>query len=76
MFFRESKKRKLLNQRAIEVEKRANANPYKPVEVDIELAEHMGAFEERALGSDDFYELESGFFDWDSWEDGSKDEGR
>jgi hypothetical protein len=77
MFFGKNKKKKKLNQMALEVEQRANANPYEPIEVDDELAEFMGAFEEKAISLDDFYELEPGVFDhWDLDEDGSRDGGK
>jgi hypothetical protein len=61
MFFR-NKKRALMG-RAHELEAMALANPYGGLEVDPDLAEHMGAFVEEAVDPEDFYELEPGLID-------------
>jgi hypothetical protein len=58
----QKKKAKLLAKRAEELEAQAMAKPYGAVEADFELAAHMGAFVEDAVGLDDFYELEDGAF--------------
>ena len=49
---------------ADEAEKRLWANPLAAVEVAPEAAELMGAFEETAVGLEDFEALEPGALDW------------
>ena len=49
--------------RADLLEERAIERPFEAIEVDLDLAGHMGAFIEDAVGPDDFYELEEEVFE-------------
>jgi hypothetical protein len=61
MFF--GKRQKMLK-RAESVEQLARGAPYRPIEVDGDLALHMGAFIEDAVAPEDFYELEEEVLDY------------
>jgi hypothetical protein len=56
-------KPKTLIERADEIDRQITESPFEPVEVESDLAEHMGAFAEDAVGVNDFMSLEPGVLD-------------
>jgi hypothetical protein len=64
MFFRKHKtKSRELIKRALALEEEAMVFGYKAIEVEPDLALHMGAFAEEAVAEDDYFELEEEVMD-------------